>query len=114
MKRTKRTRRDETVGNVMRFLEKRNKPRGEEMKGYEWSDLWNAMVAHPENWQPTTAAMYDEMLGVLPPQAMKHNAFLVGEPKTHNAEGFLVYACFRKVGGRYEAKYLTEKEFYKI
>jgi hypothetical protein len=84
------------------------------MKGYEWSDLWNAMDAHPETWQPTTQNMYDEMLGALPPQAMKHNAFLVGEPKTHNAAGFPVYACFRIVGGKYEAKHLTEKEFYKI
>ena len=41
------------------------------MKGYEWSDLWNAMEDKPENWQPTTREMAMEMLGAVPPQAMK-------------------------------------------
>ena len=35
------------------------------MKGYEWSDLWAAMEAHPENWQPTTEAVAHEMLGAI-------------------------------------------------
>ena len=81
------------------------------MKGYEWKDLWDAMDAHPENWQPTTREMAMEMLGALPPAAMKGDAFLVGEPKTHNAEGLPVYACFRNVGGKYEAKHMTLNEF---
>ncbi len=81
------------------------------MKGYEWKDLWDAMDAHPDKWQPTTMAMYHEMLGALPPQAMDWDRFLVGEPKTHNKEGFPVYACFRVNGGHYEAKHMTLKEF---
>ena len=73
------------------------------------------MDAHPENWQPTTREMALEMLGALPPAAMKHNAFLVGEPKTHNKEGFPVYACFRNnIEGKYEAKHLTLREFHKL
>lgn len=30
--------------------------------------------------------VYNEMLGVLPPQQMANNAFLVGEPTTHNKD----------------------------
>lgn len=81
------------------------------MKGYEWGDLWNAMDACPKEWQPTTEAMYNEMLGVLFPQAMEGSAFLVGEPNHHNKEGLPVYACFRVNAGHYEAKYLTEEGF---
>lgn len=81
------------------------------MKGYEWKDLWNAMDACPKEWQPTTREMAMEMLGALPPTAMKGEAFLVGEPKTHNKEGLPVYACFRNVGGKYEAKHMTLNEF---
>ena len=87
------------------------------MKGYEWSDLWAAMDARPENWQPTTREMTLEMLGALPPAAMKTGAtlaFLVGEPKTHNAAGLPVYACFREVAGKYEAKHMTLEEFNKL
>ena len=81
------------------------------MKGYEWKDLWDAMDAHPENWQPTTEAMYNEMLGVVFPTAMDGSAFLVGEPNHHNNDGIPVYACFRNKGGHYEAMYLTEEGF---
>ncbi len=81
------------------------------MKGYEWKDLWNAMDACPENWQPTTEAMYNEMLEVVFPQAMEPDAFLVGEPNHHNKEGLPVYACFRINKGHHEAKYLTEDGF---
>ena len=84
------------------------------MKGYEWKDLWAVMDAYPENWQPTTKGMTLEMLGALPPAAMKTGsslAFLVGEPRTHNDDGFPVYACFREVGGKYEAKHMTLEEF---
>ena len=81
------------------------------MKGYEWKDLWDAMDAYPDKWQPTTREMSMEMLGALPPAAMTSTAFLVGEPKTHNKDGFPIYACFRNVGGKYEAKYMTLKEF---
>jgi len=81
------------------------------MKGYEWKDLWNAMEDEPEAWQPTTKAMYFEMLECLPPQAMDGDRFLVGEPNHNNIDGLPVYACFRVKAGHYEAKYLTQKEF---
>jgi len=41
-----------------------------------------------------TEELYDEMLGVLPPRLMLSNAFLVGEPVTHNAQGMPVYDLF--------------------
>ena len=81
------------------------------MKGYEWKDLWNAMDAHPDDWQPTTREMALEMLGALPPRAMDSSAFLVGESNHYNDEGLPVYACFRNNTGRYEAKYLTLEKF---
>ena len=84
------------------------------MKGYEWKDLWDVMRHRPENWQPTTKAMYDEMLGALPPQAMNGDAFLVGEADHHNDDGIPVYACFKINGGHYEAKYLTQQEFIEL
>ena len=81
------------------------------MKGYEGKDLWNAMEDKPENWQPTTREMAMEMLEAVPPQAMRRESFLVGEPNHHNDDGLPVYACFRVKDGHYEAKYLTEEGF---
>ena len=77
----------------------------------EWSDLWDAMKREPKVWQLTTKGMYYEMLEALPPQDMTGRAFLVGEPDHHNSEGFAVYACFKIVHKRYEARYLTQAEF---
>lgn len=76
-----------------------------------WADLWAAMDADPDRWQTTTAEMFYEMLGAVPPEAMGGGAFLVGDPASHNASGEAVYACFREVGGEYEARYMTRREF---
>lgn len=95
--------REEMLINVS-FLDKEPGP-------FEWNVLWFAMRKNPKEWQPTTAHMYDEMLGALPPQDMTRGAFLVGEPDHHNGEGFPVYACFRQAGKAFEAQYLTQKEF---
>jgi hypothetical protein len=32
-------------------------------KPLEWKELWDAMDANPNEWIPTTEAMYWEMLG---------------------------------------------------
>lgn len=77
----------------------------------EWRNLWAAMDAAPDRWQATTRRMFDEMLGAVPPAAIGGGAFLVGEAAHHNAQGEPVYRCFRKVGGEYEARYMTRREF---
>ena len=77
----------------------------------EWSALWNAMDAAPAEWIPTTPAMHDEMLGAVPPRAMARGAFLVGEPARHDSDGRAVYACFRRIGDSFAARYMTHAEF---
>ena len=77
----------------------------------EWSDLWEAMDASPDAWIPTTEDMYFEMRDCLPPRTMSGGRFLVGEPKTHNAEGKAVHACFWERDGSYFAKHMTIEQF---
>lgn len=79
----------------------------------ERADLWEAMKAEPEKWQLTTEEMYWHILEAVPPRAMRPDSFLGGEPDHHNNEGVAVYASFRKVGDKYEARYLTLNEFNK-
>lgn len=52
----------------------------------EWAELWAAMTASPEQWIPTTPAMFDAMLGAVPPVAYRDDAFLVGEAHHHNEQ----------------------------
>lgn len=86
----------------------------------EWSDLWEAMDASPDAWIPTTEDMYFEMRDCLPPRTMSGGRFLVGEPKTHNAEGKAVHACFRMTGtisdgtARFYAKHMTVSQFWEM
>lgn len=77
----------------------------------EWAQLWAAMDALPDDWIRTTDSMYQNMLEVLPPRAQAGARFLVGEAKTHNAEGKAVYACFKKDGDSYFAKHMTVEQF---
>jgi hypothetical protein len=51
------------------------------------------------------------MLEAVPPRAHSNGAFLVGEASHSNAEGRNMYACFRKTGGQFYAKYLTIEQF---
>lgn len=81
------------------------------MKTLEWSDLWAAMDAQPDQWIPTTEAMYWDMLEVLPPRKMVGQNFMVGEPLRHNSKGEAVHACFTKFGDTYKARNLTLAEF---
>lgn len=76
-----------------------------------WADLWAAMRPEPHQWILTTEHMFDEMLGALPPADMGGGAFLVGEANHHNAAGDAVYACFKRVGLEFEARYMTRTEF---
>ena len=77
----------------------------------EWHDLWDAMDANPDQWIPTTRAMYWEMMEVLPPEIMSQSAFLVGEATRHTKEDKAVYCCFKQVNDDYFAKNLTVAEF---
>lgn len=77
----------------------------------EWSELWAAMDASPEDWIPTTEAMYWHMLECVPPRAHKSSSFLVGEAKTHNSEGKAVHACFKKIGSEVFAKHMTVEQY---
>jgi hypothetical protein len=81
------------------------------MKQLEWQELWNAMDASPNEWIPTTEAMYWQMLEVLPPRKMLGQNFLVGEANDHNSDGEAVYSAFIKFGDTYKAKNLTLREF---
>ena len=80
-------------------------------KPLEWSDLWAAMDARPDEWIQTTEHMHDEMLNCLPPRAGGSGAFLVGEPKTHRADGQAVYTCFVRNRSGYFARDMTLAEF---
>jgi len=82
-----------------------------EMKPLEWSELWDAMDANPQEWIPTTEAMYWQMLECLPPRKMIGQNFLVGEVNDHTEDGKGIYACFTKFGDTYKAKHLTVAEF---
>ena len=82
-----------------------------EMKPLEWQELWDAMDANPQEWIPTTEAMYWHMLECLPPRKMLGQNFLVGEAVRSNGEGEAVYSCFTKFGDTYKAKNLTLAEF---
>ena len=79
----------------------------------EWQPLWDAMDANPTEWIPTTEKMYWEMLEVLPPRKQSRSAFLVGEATRHNAEGYPVYSCFKRVGDSFYAKSMTLDQFMK-
>jgi hypothetical protein len=76
-----------------------------------WQALWDAMKTAPGAWIETTEAMYWEMLGCMPPERMAGGKFLVGEPADHNERGEAVYACFKKLGARFYARYLTVSQF---
>ena len=80
----------------------------------EWDALWSAMDAQPTRWHATTAHMFGEMLGAVPPAAMGGGAFLVGEAVRDNAQGEAIYACFRHHANdadTYSARYMTNREF---
>ena len=77
----------------------------------EWSPLWDAMKAAPSEWFTTTESMYWDMLEAVPPAAMSNGAFLVGEAERHNEQGEAVYACFKKRGETFTARYMTLREF---
>jgi len=77
----------------------------------EWAALWAAMDALPEEWIPTTVAMYQHMLEIVPPRLDIGSRFLVGEPQRHNEQGKAVHACFRQVGKEYFARYMTVEQF---
>ena len=77
----------------------------------EWAPLWDAMKSTPGAWIPTTEAMYWEMLECVPPRAMTSGSFLVGEADHHNADGYAVYACFKKFSDDYNARYMTLAPF---
>ena len=78
----------------------------------EWQALWDAMDAQPEAWIPTTEDMYWQMLECVPPRAQTRAAFLVGEPRRHNAAGEAVHACFKETrGGEFFARNLTVQQF---
>lgn len=76
-----------------------------------WNELWDAMKETPTAWIETTETMYWEMLEVLPPVRMEGRKFLVGEADHDNERGEAVYACFKKVGERFYARYLTIAQF---
>lgn len=59
----------------------------------------------------TTEERYWEMLGVLPPEKMIGNDFLMGEPVTTNAGGYFVFDAYFKVGEKYLTKPMTLAEF---
>lgn len=76
-----------------------------------WDELWAAMKETPSAWVETSEQMYWEMLEVLPPVKMERQKFLTGEAHHHNAQGEAVYACFKKLGTRFFARYLTINQF---
>jgi hypothetical protein len=76
-----------------------------------WNELWDAMKETPSAWVETTEEMYWEMLEVVPPVRMDNQKFLVGEAHHDNEQGEAVYACFKKSGIRFFARYLTISQF---
>lgn len=68
----------------------------------------------PVTWSETTQVKYWEMLEVLPPAAMGHGGFLVGEPWDHHATtGQPRFAAYAEKGGKYwkASRPITRKEF---
>lgn len=72
-------------------------------------------------WIETTEERYDEMLGVLPPEAYTSLGFLVGEPNDHvrcSVTGRIApnFQAFAQFGGKfYEAvECMTIPEFRKV
>ena len=65
----------------------------------------------PQNGLKPLEKMYWEMLESVPPRAQNSRGFLVGEPLSDNADGYPIYACFKKSGDNYYAKNLTLSEF---
>lgn len=70
------------------------------------------------SWQETTESRYDEMLGVVPPEFMEGNDFLLGEPQTHRRCRITgrvsgAYDGFTYKGGKYYAttEAVTPAEF---
>jgi hypothetical protein len=76
-----------------------------------WNELWDAMKDTPSAWVETTEKMFWEMLEVVPPVRMDNRKFLVGEAHHDNEQGEAVYACFKKSGTRFFARYLTISQF---
>jgi hypothetical protein len=70
------------------------------------------MKAQPEDWIETTEDMFWEMLECVPPRVQERGRFLVGEAERHNDEGKAVHACFKEVGNRFYAKYMTVEQFH--
>ena len=77
----------------------------------EWDALWAALDADPDEWTPTTGAMFYDQLGVVPPQRRAKGAFLGGEPLRVNRDGDYVYHCFKVEGGGFFACNMTECGF---
>jgi len=58
-----------------------------------------------------TAEKYEYMLGVLPPERLAHNAFLVGEPYDHK-DGHERFQGFADIGDKfYYLGLMTTKDF---
>jgi hypothetical protein len=86
----------------------------------EWSELWNAVetenrAALKEKREPrlirTTANMFEEMLGCVPPVALSSDRFLVGEIAYHDAADRPVYRAFFQIGKEYGTRLATLREF---
>lgn len=69
------------------------------------------MKAAPEQWILTTPAMFDKMLGSVPPSTQHPGAFLMGEAHHFDYDGNAIYACFKKKDGAIYARYMTLKQF---
>lgn len=77
----------------------------------------NRQDSEPREWAEVTTERYYDMLNVLPPAAMGHGAFLVGEPYDHHAKtGRPRFACFKMEGEKcYELScHITHAEFCKM
>jgi hypothetical protein len=89
-------------------------PDATEMSIDEFCAWKSSQQRTPITWEPTTAERFDEMLGVLPPAAMRDNGFLVGEPWDHDAlNGQPRFSAYRKRGDVYEVsnRPMTRAEF---
>lgn len=75
-------------------------PDAEEMSLDEFCQSKAAKQDTPWLWEDSTEAVYEDMLGVLPPAAMAFGAFLVGEPYDHHATtGQPRFSGFMRDGG---------------
>lgn len=69
----------------------------------------------PITWEPVSEDRYYEMLGAVPAIAWDGRAFLVGEPRNHDAEtGEPLFQAFRERDGMFEAssRAMTRSEFH--